>query len=179
MRTGQTVRPRQVLVGLAVLLGLSNGSPPASQGRDSYTKKTNCTPAAIRGELEPTVWEVPVSDELKDEPPTIEVRPRQFPQGHPFPDEILQKWLAISPQARLIIGPLTRNDIDHLLFSFSDLTRGIADLQMALIHYSHGRRTEAETLLQNSWNAITDAETRNRRLFHAIMAAVVEVPQDG
>jgi hypothetical protein len=102
----------------------------------------------------------------------------KFPNGHPFPEDLLDRWTSIPGDAPLAVGPLTRNDLDQFLFSIGNIARGIGELQNAIIALSRGDTTRAETLLSNSWNSINDGEARNRILFEAIMRAAMPIPED-
>lgn len=107
--------------------------------------------------------------------PTLEIRPPAFPNGYMFPEELLQKWIDIPDNEPLTIGHLTKPDIDQLLFSISDLSRSIAELRVAFLQLSRGDQANADAALQNSFNAATDAETRNRLLFKAIIESILKV----
>jgi hypothetical protein len=102
------------------------------------------------------------------------VVPSVYPNGYRFSEELLAKWVAIPNDALLTIGPLTRADIDQLLFSTADIARAIADLRNAVLLLSHGNFEGANVSLQNSQNATIDGETRKRLFFKAIIESILK-----
>jgi hypothetical protein len=106
-------------------------------------------------------------------PPPVE--PAKYPEGYIFPEEMLKDWISIPPDDPLIIGPLTKKDLDNLLFSTGDIVRAIGYLRGALIFYSVGNTEAANNSLQSALNAATDGETRNRLLYKSIMESVLKV----
>ncbi|MBN9601843.1 MAG: hypothetical protein J0G33_02820 [Afipia felis] len=117
-------------------------------------------------------------DKTEPTKPVVQPVPEKFPGGHRFPEDLLSRWISIPGDAPLMIGPLTRNDLDNLLFSIGNIARGIGELQNALISLSRGNTAEAETFLSNSWGSINDGEARNRMFFEAIMRAAMPNPGD-
>jgi hypothetical protein len=107
--------------------------------------------------------------------PEIKIHEKAFPEGHNFPEDILREWVAIPEDEPVLIGPLSRRALDHLLFSISDISSSIASLRAALIAYTGNDLATADKLLINSMNHLVDGETRNRLLFGAIMRSVIEV----
>jgi hypothetical protein len=63
--------------------------------------------------------------------PPRPIEPAKFPEGYTFPEDLLKDWIAIPADEPLIIGPLTKNDLDNLLFSTGDIVRAIGNLQQA------------------------------------------------
>lgn len=105
-------------------------------------------------------------------PPPID--PAKFPDGYNFPEDLLKRWIEIPADEPLIVGPLTKSDLDNLLFSTGDLVRAIGYLRGALVFYSVGNLEAANNSLQSCLNAATDAETRNRLLYKSIMESVLK-----
>jgi len=115
----------------------------------------------------------------EEKPAVVPVEPAKFPEGYEFPRELLAEWVNIPGDEPLTIGPLTRADLDQLLFSTGDLVRGAALLRSALIQFSTGNLEGSMNALESATNALTDGETRNRLLFKAIMASVLKVRRGG
>jgi hypothetical protein len=117
------------------------------------------------------------SDEKPPEqvPPNITVQAATYPDGHNFPQDLLAEWIAIPPEERIVIGPISRAGWDHFLFSAADIAAGIGQLRLGLIAYSHGQIQTADVFLQNALNRIIDGETRHRILFEEIMRSAIEV----
>jgi hypothetical protein len=61
-------------------------------------------------------------------PQEVVIREANFPEGHNFPDEILSQWISIPYDEPVVIGPLTRQVLDNLLFSTTDTSAAIASL---------------------------------------------------
>jgi len=121
-----------------------------------------------------------MSEEQPPAGPTVPpIDPAKFPEGYNFPEDLLKDWISIPPNDPLIIGPLTKNDLDNLLFSTGDVVRAIGYLRGALIFYSVGNTEAANNLLQSALNAATDGETRNRLLFKSIIESVLKVRRGG
>ncbi|UZE51879.1 hypothetical protein ONR75_15710 [Rhodopseudomonas sp. P2A-2r] len=117
---------------------------------------------------------------MEDEKPpvTIDREPLKFPDGYRFPEDSLRKWVDIPYDEELIIGPLSKSNLDQLLFSTTDMARSIMALRGALVLFSNGNLEQANICLDNCQNAVTDAETRNRILYGAIMESALKV-RDG
>ena len=113
--------------------------------------------------------------EDEQKPPVRTVEPAKFPEGYNFPEDLLSAWIAIPPDEPVLIGPLTRGDLDNLLFSISDIVRAVAYLREGLIAFSQGNNEVADNCLQSASNMLTDGETRNRFLFKSIMESVLKV----
>jgi hypothetical protein len=90
----------------------------------------------------------------------------------PFPQDVVEKWIAI-PGDQRVIGPLTKDDLDHLLFSTSRIASSVAALHRGLVAYSHGRVEEANAALAEAANSNIEGETHMRKLFFAIMQSIV------
>jgi hypothetical protein len=113
-------------------------------------------------------------DKSEGSPPLPPIEPAEFPEGHLFPNEILEQWVKIPATEPLMIGPLTRGDIDHLLFSFKNVTMAISNLHQGLVEFSNGRIDQANAFLQNATNRTIDGSIHSRLLFEAIMKSIIE-----
>jgi hypothetical protein len=123
-----------------------------------------------------------MTDEEKPPPPQpAEVKLHQsiYPHGHNFPDDILIQWVSIPYNEPVSIGPLTREAIDNLLFSMTDISGSIASLRSALVSYTNGDLETANRHIANSTSYLVDGETRNRLLFDAIVRSVIGVRNAG
>ncbi len=96
-------------------------------------------------------------------------------EGFLFPDDVLQQWVSIPPDEPLVIGLLTKMDLDHLLFSTARISAAINSLQRAVIDLSNNRVEEANTAMVAAANANIEGETHMRKLFFGIMKSVLEV----
>lgn len=119
-----------------------------------------------------------MAEEVPKIPPVPIIKQPEYPEGRTFPDEVLRAWVTIPSDEPVFIGPLTRGDLDHFLFAFSDVTTAIAELRQGLIEYSSGHLEVANAHLQNAINRNIDAETKNRLLFEAIMKSVIKARQN-
>jgi hypothetical protein len=115
-------------------------------------------------------------DETPPEPPQKTVAPQLqlTAQGFEFPQDVLEKWVAIPENEPLFIGPLTRGELDNLLFSTGRITQAIAAFQRAFILYTNGDLAGANAAMIEAGNANIEGETYNRRLFFAIMQSVLK-----
>jgi hypothetical protein len=93
-----------------------------------------------------------------EKPAVVPVQPAKFPEGYNFPEELLSEWVNIPTDEPLLIGPLTRADLDQLLFSTGDIVRGVALLRSALIQFSTGNIEGSTNALESASNALTDGE---------------------
>jgi hypothetical protein len=100
--------------------------------------------------------------------------PVRYPEGIHFSEDLLKEWVSIPGDQPIFIGPLTRDDLDHFLFSTAVMAQAMAHMRTALIHYSNGRTEAANNSLQNVLNASIDAEAHNRLLFKAIVESVLK-----
>lgn len=116
-----------------------------------------------------------MSDDAPEVPPVPPVIPAVYPQGHIFPEALIKEWVSIPHNESVVIGPLTRSDLDNFLFGFSDLTGAVAELRQGLIEFSNGRLQHADAHLQNAMNRNIDAESKHRMMFESIMKSVLEV----
>lgn len=119
---------------------------------------------------------------MTDEQDSAVAAPKQLAinaEGFLFPTETLAKWIAIPENEPLVIGPLTRSDLDHLLFSTSRISQAIFSVQQAIVHLSHHRIDEADTALRNAANANIEGETHMRKLFFAIMESIIKGRPNG
>jgi hypothetical protein len=119
-----------------------------------------------------------MTDEKAQQPvpePEIVMHKQVFPEGHAFPPELLEQWVAIPPEEPLTIGPLSRGTLDQFLFAITDIAGAIAELRFALIAYSNGKIDRADKHLINSTLLLADGETRNRLLFDSIIRSAIEV----
>jgi hypothetical protein len=117
-----------------------------------------------------------MTDETGKKP---ELRPPTYPDGYLFPDELITRWIEMPQDQPLVIGPLTKTDLDHLLFSTSDMARAVAELREAIVTLHNGQPDSADIHLRNSFAAATDAETRSRLLFKAIIESILKVGDAG
>lgn len=112
---------------------------------------------------------------MTEEPPKIPPLAAAFPNGFPIAEELVAKWVEIPDTEAVLIGPLSRKDLDQLLFAFRDLASGVAHLRDAVLLFSQGRVEEGNQMIANSTTAIIDGESRNRALFKAIIESVLKV----
>jgi hypothetical protein len=100
-------------------------------------------------------------------------------QGFQFPLDVLQRWVDLPPDEPLVLGPLTKNDLDHLLFSTAKISAAITALQQAFIRYSNGDISGADAFMLDAGNATIEGETHMRMLFFAVMQSVIEGRRHG
>jgi hypothetical protein len=116
-----------------------------------------------------------MSDDAPEVPPVPPVIPAAYPEGHMFPEALIKEWVSIPSDEPVVIGALTRSDLDNFLFGFSDLAGAVAELRQGLIEFSNGRLQHADAHLQNAMNRNIDAESKHRMMFESIMKSVLEV----
>lgn len=114
----------------------------------------------------------PAADADENKP---KVQPAMYPLGYYIPDELIESWVAIPETEPLVIGPLTRGDLDQLLFSTRDIAKAIGHLRDAVILLSRGKVDDADVMIKNSTNLAIDGEARNRELFKSIISSVLKV----
>jgi hypothetical protein len=107
-------------------------------------------------------------DETKPEPPPIPAADDVFM----FPRDVVEKWIAI-PGNQPLLGPLTKDDLDHLLFSTSRIASAVEALHLALVAYSQGNIEEANAALGEAASSNIEGENHMRKLFFAIMRGIV------
>lgn len=112
-----------------------------------------------------------MSEEEKPQPDRSQITA----EGFLFPEDILQQWVALPADEPLIVGPLTKADLDHLLFSTAKTTAAINALQQSIIDASNGRFDEAQFAMIAASNASIEGETHMRKLFFAVMKSVIQV----
>jgi hypothetical protein len=135
---------------------------------------------ALAVDLPPNDWPASQEADMNDESqPRVLVEKPEFPDGHEFPVDLLQQWVAIPDDEQLFIGPLARKDLDQFLFSISDLANAIAHLRGAVLYGFVGDREAADASLQNVATLVQDGVARNRTLFQAIMQSAVKARNAG
>lgn len=122
----------------------------------------------------------------EEEPPgPLEAPPKpkflegKYPEGRTFPAKLLDAWVSIPENEPLQIGPLTRDDIDHLLFSTSNIAQAIGELREGMIAASHGLTENASIHLANTLTCLIDGETHTRLLFEAIVKSIIKERKNG
>lgn len=108
----------------------------------------------------------------------VSPEPALYKDFHLFPEDMLSSWVDIPANEPLAMGPISRANLDQLLFSTQDMGRAIHALRAAIVFASRGDTGQAETCLQNCENATNDAITRNRLLYEAIIKSTLEM-RDG
>jgi hypothetical protein len=107
-------------------------------------------------------------DKTKPEPAPIPAADDVFM----FPRDVVEKWIAI-PGNQPLLGPLTKDDLDHLLFSTSRIASAVEALHLALVAYSQGNIDEANAALGEAASSNMEGENHMRKLFFAIMRGIV------
>jgi hypothetical protein len=92
--------------------------------------------------------------------------------------DVLRRWVELPDDEPLVIGPLTRADIDHLLFSTARIAASIRALQDAVVELSHSRIDSANAAMTIAINANIEGETHMRKLFFSLMKSALEVREN-
>lgn len=103
-------------------------------------------------------------------PKTLPPMPQEFiiPQG------AVERWLAI-PERGKIEAPLTRQDLDNLFFSITNISRAMVKLQSCLLLYSQGKLDEANEAMAESQKFNIHGDNNIRMFMNAVMAAAKHV----
>jgi len=105
---------------------------------------------------------------LRDEPPADRVA-EQSQIFENFPEDVLQKWVTL-PADMPISVPLTRQDIDNLLFALLRNNDAHLAIDHAIVRWSNGEMDEANSSLVEFRKFTAQSQNHTRRFFAAIMA---------
>lgn len=93
----------------------------------------------------------------------------EIPPVFNIPRGVIDGWLSIPSNDEVKIA-VTRQDLDNLFFSISNLVSANYELQQCLISYSNGNLEDANAHMVGAQKANTMGLNSVRQLFNALMA---------
>jgi hypothetical protein len=112
-----------------------------------------------------------MADDQNQGPPQPSELPA-LPEPFQFNYQLLEQWLAI-PAHETVQAPLTRQDIDHLIFALSRSAEAQSALEAVLTHWSNGRVQEANTKLLDFRRLNLEFLNNTRQFFSGLMIAAL------
>ena len=96
-----------------------------------------------------------------------------LPSLHSMPKATIDQWVQIPADEYVSIN-ITRNDIDNLYFSISNLITSQDALQEALIAYSNGELEQANEKMDSSRRYAIESMNSLRGLMAALMSSALK-----
>ena len=91
---------------------------------------------------------------------------------HMIPEDVLQRWSAL-PSGQLITVQITKQDLDNLFFSISNVHMSLDSTNRAFVSWSNKQMIEAQTGLENSRRGLVAGLNSLRFFFEAVISRVV------
>lgn len=95
-----------------------------------------------------------------------------MPAAIEFNIQLLEQWVAI-PQGHRIAAPLTRQDLDFLLFGLLRICEGQQAIDQVITLWSNGNAEEANKKLLEMRRLNTEAQNNIRQFFTGLIASAL------
>jgi hypothetical protein len=113
---------------------------------------------------------------MSETPPQTPVLP-PLPERVSFPVQLLEQWVTI-PENERIEAPLTKQDIDNLLFGLLRGTESLTSLEQTLVHWSNGNLDTANKSLSETRRLNIESQNHFRKFFTGLMISALRAHGD-